>query len=407
MTETPFEFALHGSLTLHLRGDAVSPCLAELHQSGVTLRHVRVRGRTARCTVSLRSFGTVYSVCRKYGVRFHIEARHGAPFWGRRLWQRKLFAVGAVAFVCVIYFMSSVIWRVDISGPEDEEGITQLRAAAVDSGVYVGQLKSRLPEPAVLADKILKEATDFVWVGVTTTGSVTTIQAVPKIAGTKTVNETPHNIIATRPAVIRTVAATRGRVLVKPNQYVRPGQVIISGILSDGEKPVPASGKVLAEVWYTSQVSVPLQVNSQGLTGERVSRDYLYIGPLRLRVWGWKEPHFQAYYERDQGTSWRIGDFLLPVQWQHVNLFEATPSAEQKSIADAKQTALQAAINDVRTQAGGDCKVLGQSVLHERVQHGTLYETVLTRVEQDIGAPAAIPYNVQPKSQGQASTAGT
>lgn len=396
MSETPFEFALYGSLTLQLRGPGVSHCIGHLQRSGVTLRHVRVRDGLAWCTVSLRSFETVYGICRSHGVRFRIETRHGVPFLRRRLWRRKTFALGMLLFVCVVYFMSSIVWRVDITGSEDEEGVAQLRSAAADSGLFVGQFRNRLPAPDALADKILKQATDFVWVGVQTTGSVTTIQAVPKIKGTKPLDETPHNIIATRPAIIRNVSATRGRVLVKPNQYVRPGQVMISGVLADGVKRVPASGHVFAEVWYTSDISVPLQMTQQGLTGESVTRDYLYIGPLRLRVWGWKEPHFQASYERDNGTSWRLGDMVLPIQWENVHLYEARPSAEQKSISDAKRVALQTATADVRTQAGGNAAVLGQSVLHEQVEHGTLYETVLTRVEQDIGVPAAIPAPAKP-----------
>ncbi|TDY48010.1 hypothetical protein C7445_105192 [Alicyclobacillus sacchari] len=391
MSETPIQWVWYGSLTLALRGVEISRCIADLQRRGITLRDVRVRRDHAVVTVSLRAFPTVYQVCRQHRVKFRIEARHGAPFWRRRLWRRKAFALGAMVFVCAMYAMSSVIWRIDIQGAADEDGVAELRSAAHDAGVYVGQWRSRLAEPAVLAEEMLKHASNFVWIGVQTTGSVTTIRAIPKIAGSRAAAEEPHNVVATRPAVILNVQATRGRPIVKPNQFVRPGQVLISGVLAEGEPNVPASGKVLGEVWYTSNVTIPLTMIQQGLTGETTTRDYLCVGSLRLRVWGFKEPQFTAVYERDEGTEWHIGQFVLPIQWQRATLYEASPSAVVQSVAAAKRQALLTAERDVATQAGGDSHVLGQSVLHERVERGTLYETILTRVEQDIGAPAPIP----------------
>ncbi|GMA60020.1 sporulation protein YqfD [Alicyclobacillus fastidiosus] len=392
-------YALYGEVTLRLRGRDVSGCIVQLQQRGIPLRSVRVHRDSGQCRICLKDFDDVYSICRAHHVRFRIEHRQGIPFWKKRVWHRKMFALGALLFVCIIYGMSSIIWRVDVLGVEDQDGVAQIRDAAKSVGLYVGQQRSKLGDPFVLQEKILAKASDFVWVGLRTSGSVATIQALQKVEGTKQSSNTPHDIVATEPAVIRSVAATRGRVLVKANQYVYPGQVLISGTLAEGQKSVPASGDVLAEVWYTSKLSVPLKVIKSGLTGESVTRDYLLLGNWRVRVWGFKEPHFTASYERDSTTEWSIHRLLLPVQLQHVQLYEATQSAEQQSLQAAKQKALQLASADVQTQVKSDATVLGQSVLHEQVSHGTLYETVLTRVEQNIGVAAAIPAPKEPAGQ--------
>lgn len=393
MKYSSFEYALYGELTLMLRGADVGVCLAHLQQQGVPLRFVRVRGAVGYCNISLRDFDVVYRTCRSRRVRFRIVARHGLPFWRKRLWRRKSFAFGAVLFICIIYAMSSMVWQINITGPKDEDGVAEIQDAAKAVGLYVGQAKSRLPDPATLQQQILSHAPDFVWVGVQTTGSVTQIQALPKVEGIKKENLKPHDIVASIPAVIRQISASRGRVVVKENQYVHPGQVLISGNLSGGAKNVPAAGQVLAEVWYTSKVTVPLKVKQEGLTGVSVKRDYLCVGPFKLRVWGFAEPHFTATYERDERTEWKIGAFVLPVQWQNTRMYEVTQATENKSVQVAKQTALRLAKEDVETKTGGESRILGQSVLHPQVAHGTLYETVLTRVEQDIGvaAPTSAP----------------
>lgn len=391
---------LYGSLTLTLRGADVPSCIGYLQRAGITLRDVRVRNRQARCTICLRDFDSFYQTCRTNHVRFRVEARHGLPFWGHRLWHRKAFALGAIAFVCVVYTMSSIIWKIDVTGPENEDGTLQLREAAQSAGLYIGQTKSHLPNPVVLAQRILSASPDFVWVGVQTTGSVVTIQAIPKVAGAKPLDEVPHNIVATQPAVIRNVSASRGRVVVKKNQFVHPGQLLISGTLADGGAMVPADGQVMAEVWYTSKIEVPLKVKQVGLTGVSVKRDYLVIGQLKLRLWGFQEPHFSASYERDRGTDWHLGSYVLPIQWQNVQQYEVSASVADQGKAAAEQTARRLAVSDVKTQMGGRGKLLGQSVLHQQVAHGTLYETVLTRVEQNIGVPAAIPKPMTPPPTG-------
>ncbi|WAH38546.1 sporulation protein YqfD [Alicyclobacillus dauci] len=403
MKYSAVQYKLYGELTLVLRGRNVGQCLGLLQQNGIPLRFVRVRNGVGYCNICLRDFDAVYRTCRAHHVRFRIEGRHGLPFWRQRLWRRKSLAVGAIAFLCVVYGMSSVIWRIDVTGPKDDEGVNEIREAAKSIGLYVGQRKSQLADPVKLQQFLLKKAPDFVWIGVRTTGSVTTIQAIPKVEGTKPLDQTPHNIVATQPAVIRSVSAARGRVLVKANQYVRPGQVLVTGNLADGQPSVPADAKVMGEVWYTSKVAVPLKVVQKGLTGETVQRDYIAIGSLRLRVWGWQEPHFPASYERDKITDWKIGNITSPIQWENVRLYEATQSAENYSMEQAKSSALDLAASDVRSQMRGEGRILGQSVLHEQVTHGTLYETVLTRVEQDIGVAAPIPAP-QPKQENDTNS---
>lgn len=403
MSRTLVTSFINGELLLHLRGANVSECLSALQQKGLLLQSIRVRQNTARFVILFSDFDAVYRTCRQYHVKFRIGERRGLPFLRKRLMRRKAFLTGAILFVTLIYALSSTVWRIDITGPKDEEGTAQIREAAKLTGLYVGQRTAQLSDLTVLQRGILAKSPDFVWVGVRRKGSVAQIQAIPKIEGVQKGNEEPQNIVADRPAVVRKLVATRGRVVVKPNTYVLPGQVLISGNLAEGEKNVPADGSVMAEVWYTSKVTVPLQVSNSGLTGESVKRDYVQFGGWSLRVWGFQEPHYAASYERSDETNWHLGTYRLPVQMKHVEQYEATTTAEKKSVSTARQSALQLARGDVSGQVGTDGRVLGQSVLHQQVTRGTLYETILTRVLQNIGVPAAIPVQDETKNQGSES----
>ncbi|SIS66726.1 sporulation protein YqfD [Alicyclobacillus vulcanalis] len=404
MSDSQFEWFWQGSVTLVAFGPGAGQLVGRLQQQGIAVRDVRFSQGGVVLRVSIRTLRHLMRARRAYGIRFRVIERHGLPFLGQRLWRRKAFAVGAVAFVAILYVLSSIVWRVEIVGANGEDQEAELRQAAAEAGLKVGQWKSRLAEPAELAERMVARAPNYVWVGVQVTGSVATVRGIPKVPGVPKAAQAPCNIVATRPGVILDVQASRGRVLVKPNQWVQPGQVLISGLLTDKGPSVPASGHVFAEVWYTSQVSIPLRVATEGLTGAALSRDYLAVGGMRLRVWGFQEAP-PAVYERDDETDWRIGQWRLPVQWVHATLYEVKPVVWQVDVAQARNEALVMAAADVRSLAGGEMAILGQSVLQERLDRGTLYATILTRVQQDIGAPAAIPDTAgAPTSEGAAQS---
>ncbi|MBF8378259.1 sporulation protein YqfD [Alicyclobacillus mali] len=404
MSDSRFEWFLNGSVTLWVTGPGARHIVAWLQQDGVVVRDVRFATGGVMLRLGVSALRRLMASRRDFGVRFRVVERHGAPFLARRLRRRKAFAAGALAFVAILYALSSIVWRVEIVGAEGEDQEAELRQAAAEAGLEVGQWKSRLAQPAELAERVVARAPNYVWVGVEVKGSVAVVRGIPKIPGVPQASQTPCNIVATRPGVILDVQASRGRVMVKPNQVVQPGQVLISGLLTDRGPSVPASGSVFAEVWYTSDVSIPLQISTQGLTGASVSREYLAVGGTRLRVWGFQEAP-SGVYERDAETDWHIGTWRLPVQWVHATLYEVKPTVWNLDVAAAKQEALVMAASDVRSLAGGDMVILGQSVLQERLERGTLYATILTRVQQDIGAPAPIPEAGEPlKSQGAAQS---
>jgi similar to stage IV sporulation protein len=383
------EHWLFGSLHMQLRGQAVTDVIVDLQRKGVPLHHVRLGDETATLVVALRDFPGVYRICRARRVKIRFVERAGLPFTLRRVRRRKVFVAGAILFIVLVYAQSQIVWRVDIRGVSDETRIA-LRQAAAESGLYVGAWRGNLADVDQLQARIQKRLPSLTWVGVNMEGTIARIEAVEKVPGVETKNPQPCNVVAAKPATIRRVLATRGKAVVRPGQVVQPGQLLISGLIGHN-KEVPASGEVWSEVWYTSQVTLPLKVQSDGLTGASVRRDYLLIGPWAVRVWGWEEPGYKASLPRDHDSDWHLGRFKLPLQLRTVTLYEADPQAVDQSVAEAERRALTLATQDVRRQMGKNGVVLEQKVLQRKVSHGKLYEKVFTRVEEDIGVAKPIP----------------
>src|SRR5699024_4762387 len=83
----------------------------------------------------------------------------------------------------------------------------------------------------------------------------------------------PRNLVATKKAIIHDVFVEDGQAHVKPNDFVRKGDLLVSGMIGkEGkEEIIPAKAIVLGEIWYTSNISVPIEILFTTFTGERQS----------------------------------------------------------------------------------------------------------------------------------------
>ncbi|GMA52156.1 sporulation protein YqfD [Alicyclobacillus contaminans] len=405
MRRPHLEHLLLGSLLLEIRGKNSALWLKDLQHRGVPLFDVRLHGDSGTVTVGLRDFPEVYEVCRRHGVKLRFVAKAGFPFWRRKLWRRKVFLLGFVAFFAVLYGLSHVVWQVTVVGAEEDTQQMVLQTVR-EMGVHRGAWSNRLPANDEIQSRLLQKLPSLMWAGVQIDGSRVTIEVVPKVPDVAPPPSAPHDILAGKPGVIRKVYANRGTVLVQPGQVVHPGQVVISGNLGNGIKRVPADGQVFAEVWYNSRISVPLQVEQAALTGRRVERGYLTLGSFRIRLWGFEQPDFTPGFEREVETDWKLGGWRLPVQWTTRTLFEVSATPLQQSEQQAEAAALRLAAQDVQAQMHGDGVVLGQTVLHREVEHGKLYETIVTKTEEDIGVVSSLqqPANHAPGSAASPSS---
>jgi len=380
---------IRGAVRVTLLGPLAELVVRNLVHDGVPLYGVVAQGGTCTFVICLGDFQTLYRISKQERVKIRIREKIGLPFLWREFAKRKMMIAGIAVFCIGLYVMSHMIWQVTVSGVENDDAVTIVQAAK-DSGLSVGTWKGKIAELNVIQKKILSKVPSLIWVGIDIQGSRAKLEVVERIPGIPKSNMVAHNIVATKAGVILKVFTTRGQVLVTPGQVVQPGQVVISGSLADGQKQVPAAGQVIAEVWYVSKVDLPLKTNQNELTGEFIHRDYFRVGNLQVPIWGWQQPHYQDTETRYTLTDWHFGNWLLPIQWQRSTLYEVSSHSIQIQEQSLKQHVLELALQDVSTQAGAEARLLGQQVLHREVSHGKLYETILTKMEENIGAPAAI-----------------
>src|SRR5690625_8050815 len=101
-----------------------------------------------------------------------------------------------------------------------------------------------------------------------------------------------RNLIATKKGVIQTIYVSKGLPKVKVNDYVEPGDVLVSGDISvkDGDETqekedkektkdqselVAGEGDSTAKTWYEMNVTIWREVKPEEVTGNKIKKHYI------------------------------------------------------------------------------------------------------------------------------------
>lgn len=204
--------------------------------------------------------------------------------------------------------------------------------------------------------------------------------------------------MAKKEAVVYDLNVKRGRSLVEVNDVVKKGQLLVSGRYGDQDTDegewVGAKGKVLGEVWYESNVTVPLQRKRKVYTGNREKAWYPYIATQVIRI-PFLFPESYDKYETIRKTNTpRIKDYPLPFGWVEEERLETRWVSRKLSVKQAIALGKERAKEDLLFQLGKDGRILDEKVLHPRVDNGKVVMKIHFDVVEEISVK-------QPVLQGE------
>jgi similar to stage IV sporulation protein len=335
--------------------------------------------------VSIPDFFRLRPLLRLNGSRTRIISRHGLPFKMARLARRKVFAGGMLAFIAALFILSTLIWNVRIEGnstiPEE-----QIRQAAMAEGIYAYQWSFRLQDAASLSQRLARHLPEAAWIGVDKKGTAITITVIDSTKPEQKPLEGPRHLVAKTDAVITRIVAENGRPKVERNDRVRKGDVLISGILGDGNhnKLVVSKGKVMGLVWHEFRIASPLSTRTRSFTGVSQDRTFLIFGNRALQISGYKGQSFTSSQIRTTMHRTQIFNRLFPLGTMKEHELEILESEQKLTATEAKEAGLAQARAELLAKAGKDAVIKAENILHEQTDNGKVLLTVLFEVEQSI-----------------------
>ena len=180
--------------------------------------------------------------------------------------------ISIIIGLILIIILSNIIFSIDIIH-EDKTIRNLIKEELSKNGIKKYHFKKKYYELEKIEDIILNNNKDKLeWIEIKENGTKYIVRIEErKITKKEDINQY-QNIISKKDAIITEINAIKGEKIKQINNYVRKGEVIISGLITlpnNTKIPSTAIGDVYGEVWYKINLNYPYIYQEEILTGKR------------------------------------------------------------------------------------------------------------------------------------------
>lgn len=280
--------AVRGTVRLHVRCARPERLLNLCAREGVPMTDARCPDAVSlTMCVPASAFDTVSALAERCGGAVTAERVRGGPRL-LALARRRWFALALLGLICALtLFSSAFLWEIHVTGNETIPTGTILRALD-ECGFSCGKCWLRFQSQA-LQSELISRLPALEWVSFQIRGSraeviVYEAEPAPEILD----NEAAVDLVAARSGVIVKMTTLQGAPMVSRGELVLPGQVLISGTVTDRQGQTTAAralGTVRARTWYEITACLPRFAQERTGEGRRHSRWALIIGKKRVNFY--------------------------------------------------------------------------------------------------------------------------
>lgn len=244
----------------------------------------------------------------------------------------KLFRRNVVLLVFMVlgfflmFFLSRMVFSVEVIHQDSElreliEG--ELKKHEIDRFT----LKKSYHELEKIEDQILADNKDRLeWIEIISYGTKYTVRVEERKLNQEEKTFQYQSIVSKKSAVIVEIDAVRGEKVKQVNDYVKAGDVVISGYITlpnNTKVATMAEGKVYGEVWYEVNVDYPFVYQESKLTGRSKTVYVLHFFNKRIGLFD-----FEAYRSFESKDKILVSSNLLSLKLTKEKQYESVVKDE-------------------------------------------------------------------------------
>lgn len=263
-----FLFNLRSSIVLNIKGKNVNRFINKLVKQNIDILNIKYINYKE---IEIRVFKSDLEKIEKIKSIYELSEvnSYGLIKIKKILIKNKILLFFMFIGFLLILLLTNVIFDVEVVHNKKEIQellISELKKYGITEKKFVKSFK----EIEKIKKEILEKYKDKLeWIEIERVGTKYIVRVEERNIPNSDVETQNRNIVAKKSAIIKTIIAENGVVVKNVNDYVKAGDVIVSGniYLNEALKSVVrANGKVYGEVWYKSEVEMPFVYYEENYT---------------------------------------------------------------------------------------------------------------------------------------------
>ena len=231
---------------LKISGKNTKRFIEYLIDEKISLYDVKIIDKDIIIIVDEKGYNDILNLKTSYKINLIDE--YGVVRYHTFLRKYSVFLICIFFGILFLFFLSNIIF--DISVEHSKSEIRELIMNDLkEYGIEKYHFKVSYKQKEKIIKKILKKETEKIeWLEIDNVGTKYIVKVEERIKNEPKVDNKTQHIIAKKDARILQIQAESGEILVKKNDYVKKGDVLISGFITKDEeikKKVKAIGKIL------------------------------------------------------------------------------------------------------------------------------------------------------------------
>ena len=242
---------------------------------------------------------------------------------------------------------------------------------------------------------------DIEWLEIERRGTKYIIRFEPRIIEKEKGKYSYQHVVSKKNAIIKKVESSNGQIIRGQNDYVKKGDIIISGYISlngSVKETVSALGNVYGEVWYEVDVFYPFGYYEQTKTGRKKEVYVLTFLSNRIELF-----NFHPFYDKIYTSSTILEKRGFPIRFVKEKQEEVHTISSIETVEEATLKAVDLATKKIESKLSEKEKILKYKIINREIENNGVTLKVFFSVYEDITDYLEITPYVEEKDEGNGS----
>ena len=354
--------------------------LKKLILNKIELYDIREKDNNIYLTVTEKDYKKILKIKTSYKIK--IVNNYGI-LKIKYLIEKYKYILGSLLFMIgVIIVLSNMVFSIEVIHQKEE--IRELVLNDLNEfGLKKYHFKISYKKKEQIKDEILnKEREKIEWLEIKNIGTKYIVNVEERKINHNKEDNSPRDIVAKKDAMILELNVEQGEIVKKKYDYVRKGEVIISGTIMNKDREVAkvnSKATIMGEVWYKVEVELPKVYHEEIRTNKTFKSLTFKIINNRTSI-----PPSQNNKSYDIEDKVIFKNKLFPIGLYLETKHELKIIDKKYNLGNCEKEAIKIATSKLEKKLTSNSSILSKNVLKKTLKNSTILVEIFFKVKEDI-----------------------